>query len=173
MKNKFRKTTFLLVTSLLILAAGYLLPEPRIIPVEGASSKDWNPQSFWYHPWGRSGVHKGIDIFAPRGRDVRSATYGIVLFAGRIEQGGNIVLAIGPKWRLHYYAHLDRIDVAPLSALSVGETIGAVGDTGNAKGKPAHLHYSIRRLVPNVFAIERGPQGIRRMWFVNPDHFLR
>lgn len=36
---------------------------PRI-PVRAASRADWNPATFWHERWGRSGVHKGIDIFA-------------------------------------------------------------------------------------------------------------
>lgn len=50
----------------LLLISGYLVPESPIIPVKGASSKDWNSQTFWYEPWGASGVHKGIDIFAKK-----------------------------------------------------------------------------------------------------------
>ena len=41
-----------------------VLPEWPQIPVAGASARDWNPRTFWFEPWGRSGVHKGIDIFA-------------------------------------------------------------------------------------------------------------
>ena len=46
-----------------VLTAGLLIPERAVIPVEGATPRDWNAKSFWYEPWGISGVHKGIDIF--------------------------------------------------------------------------------------------------------------
>jgi peptidoglycan LD-endopeptidase LytH len=52
---------------LLVLLAWLLAPEWPRIPVQGASSKDWHRQTFWFEPWGRSGVHKGIDIFGRRG----------------------------------------------------------------------------------------------------------
>ncbi len=50
-----------------LLIAWAVLPEWPRIPVEGASARDWNPRTFWFEPWGRSGVHKGIDIFARSG----------------------------------------------------------------------------------------------------------
>ena len=56
------------------------LPEWPQIPVQGASARDWNPRTFWFEPWGRSGVHKGIDIFAKQGTPALSASYGVVLF---------------------------------------------------------------------------------------------
>ena len=40
---------------------------------------------------GKSVIHKGIDIFANEGTDLKSATYGIVLFVGEIKVGGNII----------------------------------------------------------------------------------
>ncbi|AWQ85141.1 hypothetical protein CSC33_4941 [Pseudomonas aeruginosa] len=65
-----------------LLIAWAVLPEWPRIPVEGASARDWNPRTFWFEPWGRSGVHKGIDIFARSGTPVRSASYGLVLYRG-------------------------------------------------------------------------------------------
>lgn len=88
-----------------LLIAWAVLPEWPRIPVEGASARDWNPRTFWFEPWGRSGVHKGIDIFARSGTPVRSASYGLVLYRGEIALGGKVVLVLAPKWRLHYYAH--------------------------------------------------------------------
>ena len=74
-----RKRVFIsvAVAALAILAAGFLLPERLAIPVAGATSADWNHETFWYEPWGASGVHKGIDIFAPEGRPVVAATPGL------------------------------------------------------------------------------------------------
>ncbi len=96
-----------------LLIAWAVLPEWPRIPVEGASARDWNPRTFWFEPWGRSGVHKGIDIFARSGTPVRSASYGLVLYRGEIALGGKVVLVLAPKWRLHYYAHLDSLDTYP------------------------------------------------------------
>ncbi|GAB6140921.1 hypothetical protein JCM14076_16500 [Methylosoma difficile] len=62
--NSFR---FSLLIVLAVFVLGCLPSTQAIIPVEGATAADWHPQSFWYHPWGRSGTHKGIDIFARSG----------------------------------------------------------------------------------------------------------
>ena len=70
----------------------------------GASSKDWNENSFWFEPWGRSGVHKGIDIFGKLGTDITSTTDGIVVFTGEIQNGGKVIVILGPKWHFHYFA---------------------------------------------------------------------
>ncbi len=57
-----------LAAIIILLIVGLLIPEKMTIPVKGATSKDWNHNTFWYEPWGRSGVHKGIDIFGTKTR---------------------------------------------------------------------------------------------------------
>lgn len=144
-----------------------------IIPVKDATPQDWNHHSFWYSPWGKSGVHKGIDIFAKRGKPVLSSIGGLVVFTGNIDMGGKVVAVLSPQWQLHYYAHLQDIDTATLSWASQGEEIGKVGDTGNAAGKPPHLHYSVVSLIPHPTNITTELQGWKRMFYMNPqDHFI-
>ncbi|MCG3861875.1 M23 family metallopeptidase, partial [Psychrobacter sp. Ps5] len=44
----------------------------------------------------------------------------------------------------HYYAHLeDYADISPNDWVNAGDIIGYVGDSGNAKGTPPHVHYGI------------------------------
>lgn len=156
-----------------ILLLGFAIPEARVIPVQGASAKDWNPRSFWYYPWGRSGTHKGIDIFARKGTPVRASTQGMVLYSGWVSMGGNVVLVLSSKWRLHYYAHLDSIQAETGQWLAAGQDLGTVGDSGNAQGKAPHLHYSIRSLIPLPWRAEpQAPQGWRKMFYLDPGEFL-
>jgi peptidoglycan LD-endopeptidase LytH len=155
------------------LALGMLLPARGMIPVQNATSKDWGKYSYWYYPWGKSGVHKGIDIFAKAGTPVLASTAGIVLFKGNIKLGGNVVAVLGPKWHLYYYAHLQKTNVHFLDWVSQGEAIGLVGTTGNAIGKPAHLHFSIATLIPNPAEITTETQGWKRMFYVNPALTLK
>ena len=89
-----------------------------------------------------------------------------------VSMGGNVVWVLGPKWRLHYYAHLDSTSTDMGSWLSLGERLGTVGNSGNAKGKPSHLHYAIRRLLPAPWLNIEGPHGSGRMWFVDPTPLL-
>ena len=143
-------------------------PDHPALPVQGATRADWNPRSFWYYPWGASGVHKGIDIFAPEGRPVLAATPGLVIRSGLHGAGGNMIAVLGPRWRIHYYAHLSRRDVAGGDWVWQGEVLGAVGSTGNAVGKPPHLHYAIITAVPYPWRLTAEPQGWQKTFFLDP-----
>lgn len=151
-----------------IVVIGFLIPQNLRIPVTGATESDYHPESFWYYPWGRSVTHKGVDIFARKGTKINAATSGLVVYAGKVPIGGNVVLVLGPKWRLHYYAHLDQINTRPLSFVTHKSNIGTVGATGNAAGKPPHLHYTIMTPIPYVWRIDRDLQGWKKMFYLNP-----
>ena len=162
----------ILLVFLVIVCAGLLVPEKLVIPVEGASSNDWNHNTFWYEPWGSSGVHKGIDIFGAKGTPVQSATAGYVIYTGELGKGGNVVAVLGPKWRVHYYAHLQEVTVEEGAWLSQKDKVGTLGDTGNAKGKQPHDHYSILSLIPLPWKVTFEPQGWKKMFFLNPHEKL-
>jgi peptidoglycan LD-endopeptidase LytH len=156
-----------------ILLIGFLLPQNFTMPVEKAGKNSYNSQSFWFYPWGKSGTHKGVDIFAREGTNVRSSTAGLVVYKGEIKMGGKVVLILGPKWRLHYYEHLKTINTGFFSCMDRKSIIGTVGTTGNAKGKPPHLHYSIVTLIPYVWTIDGSKQGWKKMFYLNPIDFLK
>ncbi|WP_420597549.1 M23 family metallopeptidase [Deinococcus sp.] len=91
---------------------------------------------------GRS--HEGVDIFAPRDTKVLSTTDGMVLNIGPNGLGGRTVMILGPGGARHYYAHLNRYpDLTRGAWVKAGDVVGYVGDSGNAKGTPTHLHYGI------------------------------
>lgn len=156
-----------------VLVGGLLLPERLVIPVQGATVRDWNRMSFWFEPWGVSGVHKGIDIFAPKGRPVVASVSGLVVYTGELAQGGKVVAVLGPKWRIHYFAHLDTWSTSSWKWTDQGDVIGTVGTTGNAAGKPAHLHFSVISLLPLPWLGTEQTQGWKRMFYLNPDALLR
>ncbi|RXK62676.1 M23 family metallopeptidase [Lacibacter luteus] len=167
-----KKIKRILLILLLILLIGFLIPQSFTIPVKGASKKSYNQQSFWAYPWGTSITHKGVDIFAKEGTEIVSSTSGIVLYTGTIEKGGNIVLILGPKWRLHYYAHLKEIKTSSFAFVSSTKTIGTVGTTGNAAGKAPHLHYTIKSLIPLPWRKDTSIQGWKKMYYLNPVEYL-
>jgi peptidoglycan LD-endopeptidase LytH len=158
---------------LFLILIGLLFPQNFTNPVLGADNKSYNSKSFWFYPWGESGTHKGVDIFAKEGTIVQSSTSGLVLFTGEINMGGKVVLILGPKWRLHYYAHLHEINTQTFAWTSIKEKIGKVGTTGNAKGKPPHLHYSIVSLLPYFWKVENTTQGWKKMFYLNPIDYLK
>ena len=96
-------------------------------------------------PRGADRQHEGVDIFAPRGTDVLSASPGIVASLREGGLGGRQVWILGPARERHYYAHLDEWaeGLAVGDIVLPGTVLGAVGDTGNARGTPPHLHYGI------------------------------
>ena len=82
-----RTLRIIALVGLAVLLAGFAVPERLAVPVAGASDTDWNHDTFWYAPWGRSGVHKGIDIFARYETPVVAASFGLVVFRGRFGLG--------------------------------------------------------------------------------------
>lgn len=156
---------------IVVFILGFLVPQNLKIPVQDATKNDYNSDSFWYYPWGKSVTHKGVDIFAKKGTPIVASTHGLVLFQGNIRVGGKIVIILGPKWRIHYYAHLDQVHTS-IGWVTRGEPIGSVGQSGNAAGKPAHLHYAIRTLLPYPWRIDDSIQGWKKMFYLNPiDYF--
>ena len=90
--------------------------------------------------------HEGIDIFARRGTPVVAAADGWVTGSTTNRLGGNVVWVWSPARRIRtYYAHLDRQAVSPGEHVHPGEVIGYVGNTGNARTTPPHLHFGVYR----------------------------
>jgi murein DD-endopeptidase MepM/ murein hydrolase activator NlpD len=118
------------------------MPAALSVPVEGVRpnqiTDSWNSL--------RSGGrrHQGVDIFAPRNRNIRTPLAGVIGFLGQNSLGGNVVWLIGPRGYYHYFAHLEKFgDVRIGQWVQAGHIMGTVGDSGNAKGTPTHLHYGI------------------------------
>jgi murein DD-endopeptidase MepM/ murein hydrolase activator NlpD len=96
----------------------------------------------------------------------------LIVYKGNISRGGNVIIALGPKWRVHYYAHLDSINSDTGVIVKAGTGIGQVGATGNALGKQPHLHYSIVSLIPRPWRIDSSTQGYKKMFYINPISYL-
>lgn len=169
-KKKWYKKTFLLMSLLIMIIL--ILPQSFTIPVKGATKKDYHPDSFWFYPWGKSGTHKGVDIFAKTGTPVVASTRGFTIATGENKRGGKFVVTLGPKLRFHYYAHLNKINTKKGEWNSLGKQLGEVGATGNAKGKPPHLHYSIVSWIPHFWNLDFSPQGWKKIFFLNPIKYI-
>jgi murein DD-endopeptidase MepM/ murein hydrolase activator NlpD len=88
--------------------------------------------------------HHGIDILAPRGTPVLSVGDGIVTAVAVTDIGGKVVWVSDPARELSlYYAHLDSQAVRVGARVRAGDTLGAVGNTGNARTTVPHLHFGI------------------------------
>lgn len=87
-------------------------------------------------------VHHGVDIFAPRGTPVLAAAEGRVE-VGTNRLGGNVVWQRVAGLGALYYAHLDSQAIDDGAVARPGDTLGFVGNTGNAVTTPPHLHFGI------------------------------
>jgi len=120
------------------------MPAPAALAMPVAGVKPQQLRDTWHGARSEGRKHEGIDIFAKRGTAVLSSTEGIVLRVGTNRLGGQVVWVLGPGGQRHYYAHLDSyLDVAPGMRVEEGRVLGYVGNTGNAKGTPPHLHYGV------------------------------
>lgn len=114
-----------------------------IFPVNG-------PHSF-INDWGfpRSGGrrHRGNDIFAKKGTTTVAVTDGYIGKWSPVEKGlGGITLWLyGVDGNQYYYAHLSKIHpgIRIGSKVAAGQVIGHVGNSGNARTTPPHLHFQI------------------------------
>ena len=112
-------------------------------PVSGASNK--SIKSFYGDSRdGGKRKHEGVDIFAPKGTPVVAPTSGVITRVGTGKLGGNIIWMRDQKrGHSYYFAHLDKQLVATGAIVKTGDTLGTVGNTGNARYTPPHLHFGI------------------------------
>jgi murein DD-endopeptidase MepM/ murein hydrolase activator NlpD len=87
--------------------------------------------------------HKGMDLAAPEGSEVRAAMEGEVVFAGFKSGYGNTIIVQQAGGLETTYAHLASIDVKEGAAISADQILGSVGNTGHSTGP--HLHFEVSR----------------------------
>lgn len=125
-----------------LLAKGALL-----LPVQGIEPSALH-DTYSEQRGGGSRTHEALDIPAPRGTPVLSATGGRVLKLFDSKAGGKMVYAADSSERfILMYAHLDAYapGLADGQPLKRGQVIGVVGTTGNAPPNVPHLHFAIAR----------------------------
>ncbi len=119
------------------------IPTYAVFPVQGKNSA--SIQSFWGDDRdGGARSHEGVDIFAGRGTPVLAPVEGVVSSVKTTPRGGKQVWVRDKSrnWNL-YFAHLDSQLVRNLQRVEPGDTLGLVGNTGNAISTPPHLHFGI------------------------------
>ncbi len=114
-----------------------------INPVKGASNQ--SIRSYWGDARdGGARKHEGVDIFAPKGTEVIAPTDGVISNVGYNSLGGKVIWMNDTRRRHSYYfAHLDSQIATAGMKVSKGDVIGTVGNTGNAKKTPSHLHFGV------------------------------
>jgi murein DD-endopeptidase MepM/ murein hydrolase activator NlpD len=86
-------------------------------------------------------THTGMDIASNQGTAVYASDGGTVTLAGWNGGYGNCIMIDHGNGYVTLYGHLSAINVSQGQTVSQGETIGAVGSTGNSTGP--HLHFEV------------------------------
>jgi murein DD-endopeptidase MepM/ murein hydrolase activator NlpD len=133
-------------------------PIYAIFPVEGKGNRAI--QSVWGDPRdGGKRKHEGIDIFAKKGTPLLAVCDGEI---DRVKNGGlggkSVWLYDAENGQSIYYAHCDEQLVTEGQRVKAGEPIATVGNTGNARTTPPHVHLGI---YPN------------RMGAIDPIYFVK
>lgn len=90
----------------------------------------------------RSSAHTGLDIAASYGTSIKAAASGTVVWSGYKGSYGYLVVISHSNGVQTYYGHCSKLYVSAGQTVSQGESIAAVGSTGNSTGP--HLHFEIR-----------------------------
>ncbi len=115
---------------------------PSIWPLKGTRGKITSRYGYRRDPFNyRLRHHDGVDVSAPTGTPVVATAKGVVAYAGRDGDYGNIVRVDHGNGIQTWYAHLSSISVKRGDKISRQDLVGKVGSTGRATG--AHLHFEV------------------------------
>jgi len=88
--------------------------------------------------------HHGIDIFSRRHTPIIAPCDGYIRSTEPNKLGGEVIWMKDDKRdQVLYFAHLEDVFVEGGDYVSRGDTIGTVGNSGNAKTTACHLHFGI------------------------------
>lgn len=90
----------------------------------------------------RKSTHTGLDIAAKTGTPIQVIADGTVTCASYQGSYGNLIKVDHGNGVETWYAHTSKMYVKVGQTVTAGDTIGAVGSTGNSTG--SHLHLEIR-----------------------------
>lgn len=89
-------------------------------------------------------VHHGIDIFSRRHTPIIAPCDGYIGSTKDNELGGKVIwLKDRARGQTLYFAHLEDVLVEEDTFVEVGDTIGTVGNSGNARTTAPHLHFGM------------------------------
>ena len=114
-----------------------------LMPVEGVRVRQVSDTWGAARAGGRS--HEGVDIFAPTGTPIRSASAGFVYSIESLSLGGNSVTVVGGGGRRYFYTHMSAFaeDLREGQHVTTDTVLGYVGNTGDAATTPPHLHFGV------------------------------
>lgn len=114
---------------------------PSIRPItEGfySSNFGWRLDPFT----GQKAMHEGVDYMVPEGTSIQASAGGVVAYADRHPQYGNMIEIDHGNDIVTRYAHASRLSVKVGQVVRRGDKIAEVGSTGRSTGP--HLHFEVR-----------------------------
>lgn len=136
-KKATTKTTGSVNTSLKTSSGKVGLGISLIKPVSGTITSRFGANSRI-----RVSSHTGLDISASSGTAIKAAASGTVTFSGYKGSYGYLIVISHGNGVQTYYGHCSKLYMSAGESVSQGQTIAAVGSTGNSTGP--HLHFEIR-----------------------------
>ena len=113
--------------------------QPSLWPVDGRLMSGFGKREDPFS--GEGAMHKGVDLSAPMGTQVRATADGVVIFAEPYSGYGKLVVVDHGGGIQTFYAHLSKFYVTAGNEVHRGEPIGLVGMTGRVTAP--HLHYEV------------------------------
>jgi murein DD-endopeptidase MepM/ murein hydrolase activator NlpD len=150
-------TVWAFSTLVVVTTAGGSPPVPGLQPMRPRYSFPIRPATA--ASFSRGGhPYPAVDIFAPSGSAFMATTAGVIEDVQRDEtagppwtderKGGRWVSILGDDGFRYYGSHLLRVEdgLQIGQRVSAGDRLGQVGSSGNARGKPPHLHFGVSRV---------------------------
>jgi murein DD-endopeptidase MepM/ murein hydrolase activator NlpD len=90
-------------------------------------------------------AHQGVDFAAPAGTPIQATSDGVVIYADRKGDLGNLVEVRAPNGWVSRYGHMSKYGpgIRVGTRVRQGQIVGYVGMTGLTNGP--HCHYELRR----------------------------
>ncbi len=116
----------------LLESANQTVPFVLFPPVTGTISQGYDS----------SVEHYAVDVVVPRSTPIKAAAEGNVIFAGWTTETGYVVIIDHPYNIITVYKHNASLNVRQGDAVSPGQVIAVVGNTGTMTTGP-HLHFEL------------------------------
>lgn len=118
----------------------YFEQSPFQVPVKGNYKSPYGVKRIENGVY-KNSFHKGIDISAPLGTEIKPVNIGKVLVAEQFRLNGGTVIIDHGHGMTSVYLHMSKIHVKKGQKVSLKDIIGEVGSTGHSTGP--HLHFGI------------------------------